>query len=116
MKKIVILNVLTFALVFLILAGLYIADLVRGVSCRAPMPIEVLLNILGVVFLITAILVWLFAWGVLIRRWSSQSFWVNMLTFAVLCFGNVLGAYLVLYVFNRDAERDKRISGTGFQS
>lgn len=109
MKKIVIINVLTFVLMFFTLAGLYISDLVRGVSCRAPVPIEVLLNVLGVVFLITAILVWFFAWGVLIRRWSSQSFWVNMLTFAVLCFGNVLGAYLILYVFNRDADRDKKV-------
>src|SRR5882724_8323191 len=108
MKKLIIVHIAAFAGMLVLMFVLYIrVDLTHNASKRAPAPLEVSLDILGLVFLITALLLWLWAWCVLIRHWNVQTTERNLIGLAALLIGNILGAYFVLYVYNSDVLRHR---------
>jgi formate hydrogenlyase subunit 3/multisubunit Na+/H+ antiporter MnhD subunit len=102
-KKLIALHIGSFVGVFILMLVLYIiVDLIK-VTPEAPFLIKVCLDILGVIFLTTAFLLWLWAWFVLIKQWKTQAIEKNLLAVAALLIGNIFGAYFVLYVHQRDA-------------
>src|SRR2546429_9594208 len=107
MKKLVIVHIAAFVGIFILMFFLYIRiDLSHNVPTRAPIPLEAALDTFGVIFLITALLLWLWAWCVLIKHWSTQTTERNLIGLAALIIGNIFGAYFVLYLHNRDVLRD----------
>ena len=106
MKKLIIIHIASFIGIFLFMLGLYFFTPGNAVSNHVPVPIEVSLDIVGIVFLITAMLIWLLAWWVLVKQWNAQTIEQNLVAIAALIIGNIFGAYFVLYV-HREKPRKK---------
>jgi len=104
MKKLILLHISAFIGIFVLMITLYIIDLTIGISIRAPMPIEIGLDVMRVVFLTTAMLLWFWAWYILVKQWNAQSTEQNLIGLAALLIGNIFGAYFVLYVYKRDCK------------
>ncbi|SRR6266404_6051033 len=103
MKKVVFVHIAAFVGVLILMFVLYVlVDLTDNTSKRAPIALEVILDLFGFLFFITALLLWLWAWCVLIRQWNTQTIERNLIGLAALLIGNIVGAYFVLYVHNRD--------------
>ncbi|PYL63715.1 MAG: hypothetical protein DMF25_09640 [Verrucomicrobia bacterium] len=108
MKKVVFVHIAAFVGMLILMFALYIrVDLSHNTWKRAPIALEVILDMFGFLFLITALLLWLWAWCVLIKHWNTQTTERNLIGLAALLIGNILGAYFVLYVHNRDVLRHR---------
>jgi hypothetical protein len=107
MKKLLIVHLTAFIGILMLLFALYIADLSRGTTQRAPAAAQVTLNIFGATFLATAVAIWLYAWYVVIKAWKRQAIERNLAALALLLIGNVFGGYYILYKNHEAAKKNE---------
>jgi len=59
-------------------------------------------TVVGIAFLLATFLLWGLSCIIVVRQWNSGDIMRNWVSLAALLFGNIFGAYLVLFWYSRE--------------
>ncbi|MEI7913037.1 MAG: hypothetical protein WCK77_25745 [Verrucomicrobiota bacterium] len=101
-KRLLVSQILGFSVIFILLIVLNILDVLRIGETPLRHGIVLAATAVGIAFLLATLLLWGLSCIIVAKQWNSSDPAKNWVSVAALLFGNILGAYLVLFWYSRE--------------